>query len=140
MADDGDGLLTGMEAALGQPLALDDSGQCVLLFDGDVEIVISVAAQQVMLRATLLPSTADRAVAALALNYGRLPLRMSVALDPPSNLLVLFASAAEGMLAGEELVSLVAEMVGLVPQLRSSLQPDKAEAGPHLQMPGGIRG
>ena len=124
-------LLTGLSNALGQAIALDESGQIVLEFEDDIEIVLAANGDQITVRSALVPLAGADARAALAMNYGRLPLGMSVALDERSDLLVLFWSAEPEALSPDRLVAQVAQMVATVPQLKDMLaRQDRAFAEP----------
>ena len=124
-------LLTGLSNALGQAIALDESGQIVLEFEDDIEIVLAANGDQITVRSALVPLAGADARAALAMNYGWLPLGMSVALDERSDLLVLFWSAEPEALSPDRLVAQVAQMVATVPQLKDMLaRQDRAFAEP----------
>ena len=126
-----DPLLTGLSNALGQAIALDDSGQSVLEFEGDVEIVLAANGDLITARSALMPLTEADARAALTMNYGELPSGVTVALDERSNLLVLFWSAEPDAVTPDRLVSLVAQMVAAVPEARGKLsRRDPAAAAP----------
>jgi hypothetical protein len=134
-----DDLLAGLSAALGQSLTRDRTGQCVLLFEGDVEVVLAATEGGITVRSALLALTPGSAAMALEMNYGQLPPRLWVALDRRSGLLVLFTLVETGQLTADTLVSLVAETVGLVPQLRAHFAGNEA-APVRAPMPAGIRG
>jgi hypothetical protein len=127
-------LVTGLSNALGQAIALDESGQIVLEFEGDIEIVLAANGDLITVRSALVPLTGADARAALAMNYGRLPSGMGVALDERSDLLVLLWSAEPEALSPDRVVAQVAQMVATVPQLKGMLARQDtvfAEPPPH---------
>ncbi len=121
-----DAVLGDLSSALGQRLALDANGQCALVFADGVEVVIalSIDANALTLRSEIIkpaPDDADCLRAALAVNYGRLPPGMWMALDRQSGLVVLYAFATLADLTGEDLIALVGGLVDLSQSLRSEL-------------------
>lgn len=134
-------LLATLSATLGQPVELDASGQCALAFEPDVELVIAHApdADALSVRAALgdaadLPADALRA--SLALNYGRLPPGHALGYDEVSRQLALFVLLRASATDSEGFLALLADLVALIPDLRSQLAvaPSAAEALP-LAMP-----
>jgi hypothetical protein len=133
-----DGLLAGLGAALGQALTLDDRGQCMLGFDGDVDVILAADAERLSWRSPLIEATSERANISLQLNYGRLPSSLSIALDKSSNVLTLFGSANADSLTADILIAKVAELVAYLPEIRGRLDgSDATKVQP--PMPGGIR-
>jgi len=131
-------LLAGLSATLGEPIAFDEHGQCVLLFDSDVEIALASDGDLITARSALLPLTPDRATAALSLNNGGLAPGMALAHDHGTGLLVLYVAAHRDGLTADALVALVAQIVALVPDLRARLA---GEAAADADIPlGAIRG
>jgi hypothetical protein len=129
--------LAELSAALGQSVSFDKSDQSVLLFDGDVEVVLTDAADLVSVRSVLLPPTPQRTAMSLALNYGQLPPGVAVALDQESGLLVLFGYAETANPSPDALVSLVARVVDLVPEVRTKLAAADTPSGAPDSLPTG---
>ena len=128
-ADALEGLLAALSEVLGHTVAFDASGQCTLAFADGIEITLAAApeADGLTARSEIMCPAAGDAMplrAALAANYGRLPPGMSLALDGDSGQLVLFDFVPLAQATGKDLIGLVANFVGLVPELRRELMPD----------------
>lgn len=119
--------LAALTETVGESIPLDDSGQCGLLFDSEVEIVIAYGddSSVLSLRAPLTgpaPLSTDTLHAALAQNYGQLPSGYCVALDPDSGQLMMMLVLTEAPLVTyEEFLERIADMVALVPEVRERL-------------------
>lgn len=120
-------LLGTLAAALSEDLSLDDDLQCALIFEDDVEVVIASAGggALVSVRSPVAAEIGSGAAGplrrALALNYGRLPPGIAVALDERSGQLLLLAVAEVAPLSGDALAALVNALVGSVPEVRAEL-------------------
>ncbi|MBV8410091.1 MAG: type III secretion system chaperone [Alphaproteobacteria bacterium] len=128
-ADAVEGVLAALSEVLGHTVALDASGQCTLAFADGIEITLAAApeADGLTARSEIMRPEAGDALplrAALAANYGRLPPGVSLALDGSSGRLVLHCFLPLAEATGTDLIALVANFVGLVPELRNELMPD----------------
>ncbi len=98
-----------------------------MAFESEVELTIAFAdeATVLSLRAPLTPLghplSPDTLHAALAQNYGRLPLSHCVALDPDSGQLMLVVLMDPEIVNHEEFLEEVADMLALVPEIRARL-------------------
>jgi hypothetical protein len=136
-------LLGEVSAALGGPLGLDEAGQCVLGFEGNVEVLLAVDDEGALLSLSSELGVARNEAAcqaALTMNYGGLPPRLSIALEPASGQLALFCLLAVAGVTTEELLELLAEFVTLRAAIRERLSVAVAESGSALGLGTGIRG
>lgn len=135
-------LLAQLASQLGDPLAFDESGQCALEFEDDVELVIAVMAEAglLSLRSPIVPADPARCRTALQLNYGRLPPGTSLALCPASGMLVALRMMPLAEAPPQALPLAAAELIALVLVLRDELAtPDAAPTLPiHWSMTANI--
>ncbi len=137
-------VLEDLSTVLGHPLHWDVDSRCALAFDGGVEILLAVDADEDCLsmsaEITVLPDDAA-CRAALVLNYGRLPLRLSLAVDAASGRLVVLTRLPLSEATADSVLDLLSELVTLVPLLplqltdHSPREPDEL-ARPDLMIRG----
>jgi hypothetical protein len=133
-------LLVALSDALGQPIDVDDQDECVLVFDGPVDVVLAQApgTQVLSLRSAL--TTAGWPIGprllqeALALNYTSMPAGCAIALDDTAPQLVLLAAVDAERTLPDALLSLLADFVALVPQLRESFEALRGAADRHISL------
>jgi hypothetical protein len=119
--------LAALAEAVGESIPLDDSGQCGLSFDSEVEITIAYGDESSVLglRAPLMDlayrPSADTLHAALAQNHGQLPTGYCVALDADSGQPMLMLLMDAALVTYEEFLEAIADMVALVPEVRERL-------------------
>ncbi|CCB66646.1 CesT family type III secretion system chaperone [Hyphomicrobium sp. MC1] len=121
-----DALLGDLSEALGERIALDDSGRCGLVFSGEIEIIIEFVPDEEQLTfcsEILRPRPEDYACfrAALAMNYGRLPAGVWIALDSKTGIILLYAALPIRGVGGEAVLKLVGRLVDLSQTLREEL-------------------
>jgi hypothetical protein len=117
-------LLSALSDALGQPIDIDEEDECVLEFEGPVEVVLAQApdAEVLSFRSALTgagqPLEPELLRRALAFNYTSMPPGCSIALDDTAPQLVLVALVDAERTSPDALLSVLSGFVELVPQLR----------------------
>ena len=116
-------LLAALGAAIGQPLELDQSGQCALAGPDNAELVIAATDDGMVSVRTPLARAKDAAVlrAALAINYGGLPQGVVLALDNASEQIMLLSARPIAEMSSDTFLALVAELLELEQALRARL-------------------
>ena len=130
--------LTPLSAALGTTLTPEPDGQCVLRFEGPVDVIMSAVpdTELLILRSPLRPAIrGDDACLrnALEINATELPPGYFIGIDPLAEELRLIRYAA--FIEAAELPRVVAEIVDMVPNLRLALGADRSQPQPHPAAP-----
>lgn len=124
-------LIGALASTLGTDLSFDKDQQCALLFEGGVELIISVNSDCTVmtLRAPLCAAEpAARLRKALALNYGEVPPGFAIALDSRSGQLLLLAQMPLASATENGFVRAAEQLLGLVAPLLARLA-ETTEAG-----------
>jgi hypothetical protein len=122
-----DSLLGAVAEAVGAELAWDDNRQCGLAFAGDIEVVLALAPLEgvVTLQAAIASlggaPSAQPLRQALAMNAGRLPIGMALAVELVSGQLNVVARIPVLDVETTAVVSLLADLVAVVPDVRAEL-------------------
>ena len=117
-------LLEGLADAIGQPVSIDERNECVIEFDGPVDVVIAQAQDPDVLsvRSAITPLgeplPAELLEEVLALNFTNMPPGYAIALDGSSAQLMLLALVDAQHTSRDHFLSLVAGLLELVPALR----------------------
>ncbi|MRD48880.1 CesT family type III secretion system chaperone [Caenimonas koreensis] len=128
-------LVSALSDALGQPVGIDDGDECVIEFDGDVQVVLAqtASAQVLSLRSDISAAgAADPRLMqwALELNYTSMLPGCAIASDDAAQQLVLVALVDADFVSSDQLLSLLAGFVQLVPQLREQYETLVREGAP----------
>ena len=124
-------LIHALSTTLGTELSFDKDQQCALLFEGGVELIISVSPDGAVMSLRVPLCAADseeRLRKALALNYGQVPLGFTIALDARSEQLLLLAQMPLAGATENGFVRAAEQLLGLAAPLLASLT-EATEAG-----------
>ena len=122
-----DSWIAALSGALGRPIEWDGQSECVLDFDGDIEVVLAAVPETDLLGARAPLTFEGDAVspamlrAALESNYSRFAPGFAIALEPGTGQLVLIAALPPAMVTQEGLTDLLAALLQIVPHLRMQL-------------------
>jgi hypothetical protein len=131
-------LLTALSGASGQQIDIDDQDECVLSFEGQIDVVLAQApgTQVLSLRSALTPPGWPIGPAlmrgALALNYTSMPAGCAIALEDTASQLVLLALVDAERTLPDALLSLLAEFVEIVPRLRETFEAAQGAVDPPM--------
>lgn len=123
-------LLGALSEAIAQSIDIDEREECVLEFEGAVEVVLAQARDGHVLsfRSPVTPAGQPLEIArlhqALAFNYTRMhtsmPLGCAIALDEASSQLLLVGMVDADRTPAEDFLSVLSQVIELVPPLRES--------------------
>lgn len=129
-------LLSALSQSLGYVIAMGEREECVLEFDGPIEVVLSRAQHPSLLsvRSELTPAgqpiDAMLMRLALALNFTHMPAGCAIALDEARQCLALVATIDADACAPEQFLLMLSGFIELAPQLRQPFESTSQEVAP----------
>ncbi|MBC7603637.1 MAG: type III secretion system chaperone [Ramlibacter sp.] len=136
-------LVCALAEALGQPVDIDDNDECVLEFEGLVDVVLAqtVNSQVLSLRSAISqasPLEPQLMQWALALNFTSMLPGCAIAFDDAEKQLALVALIDADHVSPDHFLSLLAGFVAMVPQLREQCETLAEHPDPAAGYPGEV--